>query len=402
MNAPKPPLFTFRFLALCLFMLLAYCNISVFYNLYVYLEQIGIAQPLRGPIISCSSLATILCFLFASPYLTTRNAPWAIFLGLALLIGCGVAYLTVLSPSGMLALRLINGAGIYLLTASAMTLLVAHIPPERSGQAFGLYSVAALLPYSIVPAAFDSMGSLLASPAHGYAYMSMALIPAALVNLMLMLQDKRGSDRQTTAQSGSKPAGLRAMFTNMRTPKIGLLLIINSVYYLNFSALFFLSKGLFTSRGLGGVGLFFSIQTCCMLLIRLFAARLFDEVDKLKLIVWCYGATAVGFGLLWGTQGIVMEIASALVLGLGMGVGPPSLNALMYSISEPKLKGVNSNLMVMALQLGSFFGPILGGIAVGMLGYAGFLAVGMLANIGGIGLSLHFRRKGWVNGPTQA
>jgi MFS family permease len=402
MRDTRPPLFTFRFLALCLFMLLAYCNISVFYNLYVYLEEIGIPQQLRGPIISCSSLATILCFLFASPYLTTKNAPWAIFVGIAVLIGCGAGYLIERDAAGLIALRLLNGAGVYLLSASAMTLLVAHIPPERSGQAFGVYSIAALLPYSIVPASFDRLGPYLPSPAYGYALMSLALVPAALVNLALLRQggqDRKRADKQDSTLTAD-PVTFRAMLSNMRTPKIGLLLVINAVYYLNFAALFFLSKGMFADRGLGGVGLFFSIQTCCMLLIRIFAARLFDEVDKLKLILWCYVATALGFGLLWGTYGLGMEIAAALVLGLGMGVGPPSLNALMYGISEPRLKAVNSNLMVMALQAGSFLGPILGGVAVGVLGYAGFLAVGMAANVCAVALCVRFMRQGWAK--TQA
>ncbi len=51
MSTPRPPLLTFRFLALCLFTLLAYCNISVFYSLYLHLETLGVAQAQRGSII---------------------------------------------------------------------------------------------------------------------------------------------------------------------------------------------------------------------------------------------------------------------------------------------------------------------------------------------------------------
>ena len=91
-----------------------------------------------------------------------------------------------------------------------------------------------------------------------------------------------------------------------------------------------------------------------------------------------------------------MVVATALVLGLGMGVGPPSLNTLMFSLSGPQMKAVNSNLMVMALQGGSFLGPILGGMAVGALGYSGFLAVGLAANFAGMWLSLLFQRRGWT------
>jgi len=148
MSTQRPPLFTFRFVALCLLTLLAYCNTSVFYSLYTYLEQLGIAQAWRGPILSASALSTLLCFLFVTPRLTVRNAPRAVYAGIALLILCGLGYLFATGTAGMLSLRLLNGAGIALLSAAAMTLLVAHIPPSRSGQAFGFYSVAMLLRYS--------------------------------------------------------------------------------------------------------------------------------------------------------------------------------------------------------------------------------------------------------------
>ncbi|PKN07100.1 MAG: MFS transporter [Deltaproteobacteria bacterium HGW-Deltaproteobacteria-8] len=379
-------------------MLLAYCNISIFYSLYPYLEDLGIAQQWRGLIISSSALATILCFLFVTPRLSERTAPRAVFAGIGLLIACGLAYLFVRHTLGLLVLRLFNGTGIALLTASAMTLLVGEIPPERSGQAFGFYSVAMLLPYSIVPALFDHVGGLLPGPEYGYALMSLALVPAALVNLAL-LRHGRGRVAAKTPQAvadGGQGVGFAAMLASARRPATGLLLLLNSVYYLNFSALFFLSKSLFASRDLGGVGLFFSIQTGLMLATRLAATRLFDEVSKPLLILWCYALTGLGFAMLWTTHSQAMVVATALVLGLGMGVGPPSLNALMFGLSEQRLKAVNSNLMVMALQAGSFLGPILGGVAVGILGYSGFLAVGLAANLGGIWLSLLFQRRGWT------
>jgi MFS family permease len=315
------------------------------------------------------------------------------FAGCGLLIACGMGYLFLTDVPGLFALRLVNGVGIALLTASVTTLLVAHIAPSRSGEAFGIYSLAGLIPYSVVPAAFEHLGGLLPSQAHGYALMSLALVPAALVNLAFL---RRGGAGAQAANGGG--AGVAAMLASLRAPRTALMLQVNAVYYLNFSALFFLSKSLFASRGLGGVGLFFSIQTALMILIRLFASRLFDVVQKPLLILWCYALTAAGFGLLSFAHGLALEIAAALVLGLGMGVGPPALNALMYDISEQHMRGVNSNLMVTALQAGNFLGPILGGAAVGLVGYSGFLAVGGAACLCGMALCLLFLRKGWTGG----
>ena len=116
----KKPLFSFDFVAICLVIFLTYCNITVFYNLYSYLEAIGIARDWRGFLIGASSLSTMVLFLFASPYLTIRNAGRCAALGVVLLVGCGLAYIPVRSLTGILALRLINGAAIYLLSAACM------------------------------------------------------------------------------------------------------------------------------------------------------------------------------------------------------------------------------------------------------------------------------------------
>lgn len=391
----RRPLYTFRFLALCLFMLLAYCNTSVFYSLYPYLESLGVPQGLRGPIISTSPLATIAAFLVFTPRLNESTAPWAIFVGIGLLICCGVGYLYETDVPGLFALRLMNGVGIALVTASATTLLVAHIPPERSGEAFGVHSMAGLVPYAIVPFVFDHLPMPLPSQAHSYAFMSLMLIPAAGVNLLL-LREHKAQARRGAGQERRGGSGFGLMLASLRSRKTALMLLLNVVYCLNFSALFFLSKSLFASRGLGGVGVFFSIQTAVMFLVRLLGSRLIDEIKKPLLILWCFSLTALGFGMLQGTHGQGMVVASALVLGLGMGVGPPSLNALMYALSEPPVKAVNSNLMAMALQGGNFLGPILGGAAVGLFGQAGFLGVGFLANLGGVWLALDFLRRGWT------
>jgi predicted MFS family arabinose efflux permease len=66
-------------------------------------------------------------------------------------------------------------------------------------------------------------------------------------------------------------------------------------------------------------------------------------------------------------------------MGTGMGLGSPAMNALMFSISDARFKGVNSNLMTMSQQMGNFLGPMLGALAAKNLGYAGFLDLGAAA-----------------------
>lgn len=99
------------------------------------------------------------------------------------------------------------------------------------------------------------------------------------------------------------------------------------------------------------------------------------------------------YGLLFYTADMTVFVICALALGIGLGVGGPNLNAMMYAISQPRFRAVNSNLMMMSLHVGSFLGPILGGLAVERLGYEGFLLVGAAANVVGLALCIPFARR---------
>jgi len=379
----QPRIFSFEFVGLCLLIFLSYCNITVFYSLYVYFDVLGIPQAWRGTLIGSSSLATMAAYLAVSPFLSPANASKVAGAGILVLIGCGAAYLAAASPGALLAVRLANGLGVALISAGAMTLLVSIIPATRSGQAFGIYSIAMLIPYSIVPPVFDWLSPDRIAYNEGYAAMAIALAPALAVVAVL----GRRVARRSPAAHRPRP-GLARMARNAAKRPVSQLLLVNAMYYLSFAAFYFLAKSLFLARGMSHVGFFFSIQTGCMILLRVFANRVFDVVPKIRLIRFCYVVTGGTFVLLYLFHSQPMTYLAALMLGCGMGVGSPSLNALMYEISNPDFRGLNANLMMLSLQGGSFLGPILGGAAVAAWGYDGFLLVGAAACFLGVSASI--------------
>jgi MFS family permease len=75
----------------------------------------------------------------------------------------------------------------------------------------------------------------------------------------------------------------------------------------------------------------------------------------------------------------------AAFFGLGLGAGYPALNGLVFELSEARLRPLNANLMMFAIQLGSFLGPALGGVLVARLGYPGYFAGSVLLALGSSG-----------------
>jgi len=263
MTEPRK-LLTFEFVGLCLVAFLAICNVSVFYNLFNYLQTLGIPAGLRGLVIGTYSLTAMVLYLVASPFLNTANAPRTMLLGMVMMVASGFAYFFVHSFSGLLALRMLNGAGQFCTSGGAMALFVSVIPPEKSGQAFGLYSVAILLAYAGVPALMDTLTPFIPTPPYGYAATTVSLLPAAWIVWRIRLRHRLGVD----LAKGHLPAwaDIRANVTQL---PVALLLLLNMSYFANWSSLFFLFKGFAQEQGLSNVGAFFTVQMMSMIVIRL-------------------------------------------------------------------------------------------------------------------------------------
>lgn len=357
-------LHSFEFLGLCLVAFLAVANGTTYYNLFGHLAAQGVAPGLRGLVVGAYSLTAMVLYLVASPFLTVRTAPRAMLAGIAVLVAGGLAYLVVGSFWGLLALRAFCGAGHFLLGAGATALLVVAIPAERSGQAFGLYSVAILLAYGVVPAGMDLLVPWLGGPARGYAVAPLALLLA--VPVILRLRRRAAAGRPPPER-----APPREVWANVARPRVALLLLLNTAYFANWSSLYYLYKGFAEQERLGNVGRFLSVLTAVMVAIRLVAGRLFDRFDKARLAALSFAIIALGHLALRHLPGAAIPLVGAL-FGLGLGAGYPALNGLMFDSSEPRFRPQNANLMLFAVQAGSFLGPAAGGALVAAAGHPGY------------------------------
>ena len=377
-------LLSFDFIGLCLVTFLSCCNVTVFYNLFNYLQSIGIPAELRGLVIGAYSLTAMLLYLVASPFINTANATRSMLLGIVVLIASGLGYFSVHSFWGLLALRMLNGAGQFCLSAGAMALIVAVIPLEKSGQAFGIYSVAILVAYGGVPAVMDTLAPFIPTPPHGYAAATLTLLPAAWI--IRQIRRRHAEQFRTASQTGHLPAwtDIRA---NMTQLPVALLLLLNMSYFANWSSLFFLFKGFAQQQGIANVGAFFTVQMGLMIVIRLLAGRLFDKVDK----VWLAGASfitvAVGYLAMDHLPGVWGVPLVGALFGLGMGMGYPAINGLMFEVSAPRFRSLNANLMLFAVQAGFFIGPVVGGALVAHHGYHGYFLAGIGLALAAVALS---------------
>ncbi|MGD8561453.1 MAG: MFS transporter [Desulfarculaceae bacterium] len=376
-------LFGFEYVSLLGIILLVFCNIAVFYNLFNHLANLGIPGDLRGFLIGVYSLTAIPLYLFASPFVNHHNAPKLMLLGILTMAACGVAYLFAASFWALLILRIINGAGMFCLSASSLALLVRVIPADRSGQGFAIYSAAILIPYALVPTVVDALSPWLPTFAHAYAGMAVLLVPAAAVVLVLM----RGRWAGRSKEHKPRLLSWAEIRQNVSRMPVAVMLGAQCVNFLNFSGLFFLFKEFAGQIGLHNVGYFFAVQMLLMLAIRTFGSRIFDRYSKVLLLKLAFLFAAGGFLALAFTTTTAPVIPIALLFGMGASLGYPALNSLMFLYSEPHLRSLNANLMMLALQVGYFFGPLTGGFLVVHMGFQGFFLAWMGLNLAAFGAS---------------
>ena len=388
MSSPRK-LLGFEFTSLCLIAFLAIANGTAYYDLFGHLASLGVPAELRGLVVGAYPLVATALYLLASPFLTARRAPGAMLAGIAVLVAGGVSFLLVRSFWGLFLLRAACGTGGFLLGAGAMALLVTVIPPARSGEAFGIYSVAILAAYGVVPAAMDATVPRLVGATTAYALAGLALLPAA--GLVLALRRRVHPPPEGPGGERHLPslADLRSGLGDGPLPRV---LALGVAYFANWSSLYYLFKGFATGRGMGNVGAFFSVLTAVMIGIRLLGGRLFDRFDKARLAAFSFGMIALGHLALSNLPIGTAPLVGAF-FGLGLGAGYPALNGLVFELSEPRFRPQNANLMMFAVQLGSFLGPAVGGALVARAGYPGYFGGSILLALASAGVAWTVRAK---------
>ena len=395
------PLFGREFLALCAITFLTLCNTAVFFNFFPYLLSLGFSTQETGMLIGLYPLTSMCMYGGVSRFITSKNACVIMVIGLLITACCGIAYQFSVSMLPLICIRIASGIGLFFTMASCMTLFVAVIPPLKTGLAFSLYSVAMLLPYSIMPAITEVTQSWFRSPATMYMLTALFLVPTAVfatVNKAKMCRHS-SADKEPAAEPLVK-SGYRH---NLLRVQVAGILFINASYFFLFSSLFYFLKGYGLEQGIANPGYFFTIQMGIMVTMRLFGSRVFDLYSKEHLILSALLITGVGYGILAVGVSGPLFFAIAVLFGMGMGLCIPPLNALMYLNSEPQFRGYNANMMMLAMHFGSFAGPFGGSWLIATGGYPAYClgTIGLILLAALVILSL-MKWKQPVAGESQA
>jgi MFS family permease len=360
--SPTKKLFTFEFLALCLVISTAFCNISVFYSFYHYLEVIGIPVVWRGFLVGLEPMAAFVLRLFVLPLLHVRNVLWVTTVSLILLIFISCSYLWAVTVPAIIVLRVLHGAVFVLLTSAGISLIVHFIPKEHSGRGFSSLSVATILPYAVIPPAFETLLPFVRNEADLYAAVSVFSLAAIL--LLLAVRRRIGHALQDMDGTLMHRPVLSEIRENFSQKAVLSLLSAILLIYLAHATFFYFMKNLTLNMNIGDVGLFFIVSMAMILLARMFGTALFDRIDKAVVLSAILFVLIPCIGLMPHAATPAVYYLLAALYGMCMGIAMPLMNALLFSVSAPSLRGLNTNMTLFMMDMAYFGMPYLGGLLI--------------------------------------
>ncbi len=356
-QASPPPLWTIPFIIVNTVSFLSNCNMTVFFQFQGYLNSLGVPASWQGPLISSLAFIGLLVRPALSPVITAANARrWIIWgcLGSAVML---LMYNLAASPWPLLLVRCLHGLAYVAMITGLTAAAVAVIPPQRSGEAFGVLGIILVLPFAVVPPlaviAAQHLGGFL--PVLNLT----ALVLGLSLPLLFLLPSNLGQQ-----EGGRRLPGLAQLRQSLRNQPLFLLLTASLLVFTAFAPVFFYVETYARKLGMANAGWFFTVNTVCELGVRVFFGRAFDRYSKRRLLAVALALLVAAYLLLAAARDESWLWPAAMALGLGLGGAMPLFNAIIFDISPPAMRAMNANLGMLMFQAGLFMGPLFAGWVV--------------------------------------
>jgi len=375
------------FVAATAILFVIFCNMAVFFQFYEYLHRLAVSPRWAGFIIGVFALVALVIRPFISPWLTPFNARRWLDLGTLGVVASLLLYNLALTPWSLMVVRVLHGTAYVVMATAGMAALVAMIPPERSGQAFGIMAVVTLLPYAMLPPL------VVAASSHLGSFLRVLNLTALMMLLILPLARLMPLPR---ADDGSRPPErLRwhDIKEDLSDRRILGLLLASLLVFTAFTPVFYFIKTYAAKLGIANAGWFFTLSTGTEIAVRVVGGRYFDRGSKTRLLGGSLLVLAVSYLGLSLVSGHALFFTLAVGLGLGWGVALPMLNSLMFDLSQPRFRALNANLGLEMFQGGFFLGPSLGAWVLACWSYEALFAACAAACLAAL-LFLPMIRKG--------
>jgi MFS family permease len=332
-----------------------------------------------GIVIGAYAVTGLISRPFAGRLADTRGRRLAVVLGSLLAAGAGCLYLLPAGVGGLIAARLVLGAGEGMVFTAGSAWIVDLAPPGRRGRVIGFYGLAVWSGLSLGP----PIGELLlrlSSYELVWIFAAAAPLAGALVALRL-------PDRYQPA-----PRRERSPLIAAESLQPGAALALASCGYAAVAGFVVLHL---EARGVGHGGLVFAAFAAMVVLTRLLGGNLPDRIGPARCAAGAAAVEAAGLVTIGLAESLPVALGGALAMGAAFSLLYPSLSLIVVSRVPERRRGAGLGTFTAFFDAGVGIGAPLAGAAAALAGYRGaFLLAAGLAGAAAVVVALTISPRG--------
>ncbi|HEV7770676.1 MAG TPA: MFS transporter [Solirubrobacterales bacterium] len=323
-----------------------------------------------GIVIGAYAITGLLLRPFAGRFADRRGRKPTVFVGSLLVAAGGFLYLLPLGVGGLIAARLVLGAGEGTVFTAGSAWIVDLAPPDRRGRVIGLYGLSVWAGLSIGPL----LGELI-QHAGGYTPVWIFAGAVPLVGAVVALR----------VPDPFRPLAHGERHPLLSRPAIrpGAALALGSIGYSAMASFVVLHLD---ARGVGHGAAVFGAFATMVVLTRLLAGNLPDRIGPARVATAAALVEAAGLATLALAPSLPVAIAGALAMGAAFSLLYPSLSLIVIDRVPESGRGAALGTFTAFFDAGVGFGAPLAGLAAALTNYEGAFLLGAAIAVGSAAL----------------
>ncbi len=310
-----------------------------------------------GVVVGSYAITGLLLRPFAGRLADHRGRKPTVLLGSVLCAIGGFMYLLPLDVPGLVAARLVLGAGEGTVFTACSAWVVDLSPPERRGRLIGLYGLSVWAGLSIGPL----LGELILH-ASGY---TLVWVFAGAAPLLGALIATRLPDPFHPAPPLEQE---HHSLIEREAIRPGIALALASIGYATVAAFVVLHLD---ARGIGHGATVFGAFATMVVLTRLIGGDLPDRVGPTRVAIVAATVEAIGLTTLAAAQSLGVALAGALAMGAAFSLLYPSLSLIVVSRVSDRRRGAALGTFTAFFDAGVGLGAPIAGAAAALISYEG-------------------------------